>query len=64
LLDEGARKRLFVSVFLKAHATSPKRIIFDLDATDDPIHGDQEGRFFQGYYKGILLSAALYLLRP
>jgi hypothetical protein len=44
-------KRLFVSVFLKAHATPPKRIVLDLDATDDPIHGDQEGRFFHSYYK-------------
>jgi DDE family transposase len=50
-VDEGAMKRLFVSLFLKAHATAPKRIILDLDATDDPIHGDQEGRFFHGYYK-------------
>ena len=44
-------KRLFVSLFLKAHATAPERIVLDLDATDDPIHGDQEGRFFHGYYK-------------
>ena len=44
-------KRLFVSVFLKSHATPPKRIVLDLDATDDPIHGDQEGRFFHGYYQ-------------
>ena len=50
-VDEGAMKRLFVSVFLKSHARPPKRIILDLDATDDPIHGDQEGRFFHGYYK-------------
>ena len=50
-VDEGAMKRLFVSVFLKRHATPPNRIILDLDATDDPIHGDQEGRFFHGYYK-------------
>ena len=50
-VDEGAMKRLFVSVFLKSHATPPARIILDLDATDDPIHGDQEGRFFHGYYK-------------
>jgi DDE family transposase len=50
-VDEGAMKRLFVSVFLKSHATPPNRIILDLDATDDPIHGDQEGRFFHGYYK-------------
>ena len=50
-VDEGAMKGLFVSLFLKAHATPPKRIILDLDATDDPIHGNQEGRFFHGYYK-------------
>jgi hypothetical protein len=50
-VDEGAMKRLFVSVFLKSHATPPERIILDLDATDDPIHGGQEGRFFHGYYK-------------
>ena len=36
---------------LKSQATPQKRIILDLDATDDPIHGDQEGRFFHGYYK-------------
>ena len=50
-VDEGAMKRLFVSLFLKSHATPPERIILDLDATDDPIHGEQEGRFFHGYYK-------------
>ena len=49
-VDGDAMKRLFVSLFLKAHAAPPKRIILDLDATDDPIHGDQEGRFFHGYY--------------
>src|SRR5271157_320648 len=50
-VDEGAMKALFVSLFLKSQPTPPKRIILDLDATDDPIHGDQEGRFFHGYYK-------------
>jgi hypothetical protein len=50
-LDEEAMKRLFVNVFLKGQPSPPKRIILDLDATDDPIHGDQEGRFFHGYYK-------------
>jgi DDE family transposase len=50
-VDEGAMKRLFVSLFLDSHAAPPKRIVLDLDATDDPIHGDQEGRFFHGYYK-------------
>jgi len=50
-VDEGAMKKLFVSLFLDSHAAPPKRIILDLDATDDPIHGAQEGRFFHGYYK-------------
>ncbi|HXZ47081.1 MAG TPA: IS1380 family transposase, partial [Pseudolabrys sp.] len=50
-VDEDAMKDLFVSLFIQAHRTAPGRLILDLDATDDPIHGDQEGRFFHGYYK-------------
>ena len=42
--------RLFVDVFLQAHAEAPEEIILDVDATDDPLHGNQEGRFFHGYY--------------
>jgi Transposase DDE domain group 1 len=45
-----AIKALLVDVFLEAHARVPKQIILDLDATDDPLHGQQEGRFFHGYY--------------
>ena len=49
--DGGAIEALFVDLFLEAHGgRAPKQIILDLDATDDPIHGHQEGRFFQGYY--------------
>jgi hypothetical protein len=44
-------ERLFVSLFLQAHPTPPERLVLDLDATDDPIHGHQLGRFFHGYYK-------------
>jgi hypothetical protein len=50
--DGAAIERLFVDLFLEAHAKAPKQIILDLDATDDPIHGHQEGRFFHGYYDG------------
>jgi len=39
-----------VDLFLEAHATPPQEIWLDLDATDDPLHGHQEGRFFHGYY--------------
>ena len=46
----AAIERLFVDLFLDAHATPPEEIVLDLDATDDPLHGSQEGRFFHGYY--------------
>jgi len=49
--DPVAIEGLFVDVFLDAHDKAPRRITLDLDATDDPLHGDQEGRFFHGYYK-------------
>ena len=45
-----AIKNLLVDLFVEAHARPPKQIILDLDATDDPLHGEQEGRFFHGYY--------------
>jgi hypothetical protein len=48
--DGAAIEGLFVDLFLDSHATAPRRIILDLDATDDPLHGHQEGRFFHGYY--------------
>jgi hypothetical protein len=41
---------LFVDLFLEAHAAPPQQIVLDLDATDDPLHGHQEERFFHGYY--------------
>jgi hypothetical protein len=50
VLDHGAVDRLLVDIFLAAQREEPKEIILDLDATDDPLHGKQEGRFFHGYY--------------
>ncbi len=50
--DPTAIEALFVDLFLEAHAQAPKPIVLDLDATDDPLHGNQEGRFFHGYYDG------------
>ena len=41
---------LFVQLFLEAHREAPEQIVLDLDATDDPLHGHQEGRFFHGFY--------------
>jgi hypothetical protein len=47
-----AIERLFVELFVEAHPEAPDEIVLDLDATDDPLHGHQEGRFFHGYYDG------------
>jgi hypothetical protein len=41
---------LLVMLFLEAHEEVPERIVLDVDATDDPLYGHQEGRFFHGYY--------------
>jgi hypothetical protein len=48
--DPAAIEELFVELFLEAYKAPPDEIILDLDATDDPLHGHQEGRFFHGYY--------------
>lgn len=47
----SAVEQLLVEIFLQAHSEPPAEIVIDLDATDDPIHGHQLGRFFHGYYK-------------
>jgi hypothetical protein len=48
--DPAAIESLLVDLFIAAHKQPPQEIILDLDATDDPLHGHQEGRFFHGYY--------------
>jgi hypothetical protein len=48
--DPAAIEALLVDLFLDAHAKAPAQIVLDVDATDDPLHGRQEGRFFHGYY--------------
>ena len=40
-----------VDAFVESHESAPEEMVLDLDATDDPIHGQQEGRFFHGYYR-------------
>ena len=42
--------QLLVTLFLESHRQAPRSIVLDLDATDTPLHGKQEGRFFHGYY--------------
>jgi hypothetical protein len=48
--DDAAIDRLMVDHFLESHSKRPLQIILDVDATDDPLHGNQEGRFYHGYY--------------
>lgn len=48
--DPDKIEALFVDFYLDAHKKPPKLIVLDPDGTDDPIHGNQEGSFFHGYY--------------
>jgi hypothetical protein len=59
-LDTAAVDQMLVEVFLQAHREAPKQIVLDLDCTDDPLHGEQEGRFFHGDY-GHYCYLPLYL---
>ena len=42
---------LLLATFIEAHEEAPKQVILDLNVTDSPLHGEQEGRFFHGYYR-------------
>ncbi|RPI10836.1 MAG: IS1380 family transposase [Acidobacteriales bacterium] len=48
--DAQAIDRLLLDVFMEAHREAPEQVVLDLDATDTPLHGRQEGRFFHGFY--------------
>jgi len=48
--DLARLAEVFVEQFVASHATPPEELILDFDATDDTVHGNQEGRFFHGYY--------------
>jgi len=50
-IHQATVEAFFINIFLQSFRKPPKRIVLDLDATDDPIHGHQLGRFFHGYYK-------------
>jgi hypothetical protein len=50
--DTQRMEAFFVELFLALQPAPPREIVLDIDATDDPIHGHQLGRFFHGYYDG------------
>ena len=58
---QEALDELLVELFLESFEHPPSRLVLDLDATDDPIHGHQEGRFFHGYY-GDYCYLPLYII--
>ena len=47
---KDAIDELLVKVFVESHGNAPAEIVLDVDTTDLPLHGKQEGRFFHGYY--------------
>ena len=59
--DFVAMDALLVDVFLESYETAPEEIILDVDATDDPVHGHQAGRFFHGYYRHHYCYLPLYI---
>jgi hypothetical protein len=48
--DQQAIDRLLVDLFVESKPTAPREIVIDLDVTDTPLHGHQQGRFFHGFY--------------
>jgi hypothetical protein len=48
---DAALEQVFLDLYVAAHKRAPEHITLDIDATDDPLHGRQEGRFFHGYYR-------------
>ena len=48
--EMGALHREMVDTFIASFAHAPEELVLDFDATDDPVHGKQEARFFHGYY--------------
>lgn len=58
--DPKKIEKLFVDIFLQSYKKPPKQIILDMDVTDDRVHGNQEGAFFNTYYQGICY-APLYI---
>ena len=48
--DGAAIDELMVELFIESYRSAPSEVVLDVDATDDPLHGHQEGRYFHGYY--------------
>lgn len=62
-LDSESVDQLLMTLFLESYDDAPESIVVDFDATDDRIHGDQQGRFFSRLLRQLLLSAAICIRR-
>ena len=60
VMNEAAMDGLLVELFVQAQEEAPGRIVLDLDATDDPLHGNQEGRFFHGTTGSIVICRCIF----
>lgn len=58
--DQQSIDNLLLDIFVESYESAPVQIVLDVDATDDPVHGGQEGRFFHGYY-GLYCYLPLYI---
>ena len=58
--DPKEIEKAFVEIFLASYKKPPREIVLDMDVTDDQVHGNQEGAFFNPYYKGVCY-APLYI---
>src|SRR5262244_1735869 len=59
--DGGKIDELMVALFIESYQSAPSEVVLDVDATDDPLHGNQEGRYFPRVLCRILLFAVVYL---
>ena len=48
--DGAAIDCLMVDLFIESYPSAPPEVVLDVDATDDPLYGNQEGKYFHGYY--------------
>jgi len=64
-MDTGRVDRLPVALCLESFTTAPEAVVWDPDATDIPLHGTQEERFFHGYYDEHSYRTSLFVIgRP
>lgn len=62
VVDTRRLDRLLVGLLVESFASEPEEVVLDLDATDIPLHGDQEERFFHGYYREYCYMPLLFLI--